>query len=167
MAELLNLRELMEEAGCSPRQVLDVGAGTGSSLVLFREADRLVCIDRSAGMAARIRRIPVRPVDVIRADACRLPLQTGSVEFVSGIGLTEYLADTGAFLDESKRVLRTGGCLLTTVAPPCFWNTLRNTMGHRIRAIRDGDFETAILARGFRVLGKKRTCMQIQYLLGA
>lgn len=96
----------------SARLVLDVAGGTG--IVGARLDRRVICLDSSAGMAAiAATRLPGQ---VVRGDATRLPLATGSVDAVTAIWLLHLLDEqsTAAALAAAARVLRPGGTLITT-----------------------------------------------------
>lgn len=98
------------------RRVVDVGCGTGIVTGRLRAPGRRVFgADRSTGMlrlaSARL------PGAVVRSDAAALPLADASVDAVTMLWLLHLLdADTvGRVLAEAVRVLRPGGCVVTTV----------------------------------------------------
>ncbi len=94
--------------------VLDVCCGTGDMLRAFaagRPAPaRLIGVDFAAGMlAAGTFETGGVPVQVLRADALRLPLASAAVDVVSCAFGVRNFADLQAGLNELSRVLRPGG----------------------------------------------------------
>ncbi len=99
--------------------VLDVGCGAGgASLQLLRRAPslRVVAIDASHAVIA-IARATARDaglgdrIDFCRADAKRLPFRGGSFDLVLSDSLLRRLSAPLPMLNESARVLRSGGAL--------------------------------------------------------
>jgi demethylmenaquinone methyltransferase/2-methoxy-6-polyprenyl-1,4-benzoquinol methylase len=119
-------RRALERAGLAPgMRVLDVGCGTGviSQLAVQIVGDRtaVVSVDPSAGMREEARRR--RSIEVVEGVAEKLPVATGSVDFlVMGYAL-RHVADLRAGFDEFRRVLRPGGrlLLLEITAPESNW----------------------------------------------
>ena len=96
--------------------VLDVGAGSGRSTALLLAASRprrVVGVDLSAGMLARARRRLGDPrVELVRADATRLPFPDDTFDMVTSLWMQETLPDPLAGLRECLRVLRPGGTVV-------------------------------------------------------
>jgi SAM-dependent methyltransferase len=86
------------------RPILDVGCGTGSAALAAGAG--AVGVDASPTMAARTRD---RGVAVVRGDALRLPVRSGSVGAVRCDRVLYHLDDPGAALAEASRALRRGG----------------------------------------------------------
>ena len=104
-------RRLVELAG-NPRDVLDLCCGTGDIARMFRA--HVVGVDFTHEMlqVARRRRPPTL-LQLVQADALRLPFLDNSFDVVSvGYGLRN-LADVEHGLREMLRVLRPGGKLLS------------------------------------------------------
>jgi SAM-dependent methyltransferase len=106
--------------------VLDVGAGTGVNLPYFEKATRVVAIEPSAPMRARLQRkaeqvsVPVEVCDATaEAQPCLEPTVIGfdAVADASFDAVVFTLAlctipDPGAALAEARRVLKLGGQLV-------------------------------------------------------
>lgn len=113
MATLLPAREGL--------RVVDLGCGPGVStmeLARLRPRDVLVGLDRAGRMLAeaqrclRAARLPAHRVAWVRADVTRLPFATASVDALTGHSFLYLLPDRQAALDEMRRVLRPGGCVV-------------------------------------------------------
>jgi SAM-dependent methyltransferase len=145
-----------------PDPVVDVGTGAGSSLDVFPDAWRVKCLDASKPMLLRAARR--RRIAAVAGDANRLPFRGGSVRLLSVVGLTEYIGDHAAFLEQAGSTLAAGGYLLITVASLNAFNILRNGLGHALHLVRPGQWEARMHGAGFVCLGKKASLLQVQYL---
>lgn len=97
-----------------PRQVLDLGcaAGSGSRHLARRfRNSRVIGLDASFAMlqqAKKKRALFSRP-SLLQGDACRMPLQDGSIDLVFANMLLPWIDDRPACLSEIARVLRKDG----------------------------------------------------------
>jgi SAM-dependent methyltransferase len=104
-------RRLVEQA---TGEVLEIGAGTGRNLPLYRTATRVVALEPGPGMRARARRaaraarVAVEVVDG-RAEDLRFPDATFDTVVASLVLCT--VPDLAQTLAEARRVLRPGGAL--------------------------------------------------------
>lgn len=100
--------------GGASGEVLEIGAGTGRNLSLYRKATRVVAMEPNPAMRARAedraRSVPV-PVEVIEGRAEELPLQDASFDTVVASLVLCSVSDPGRALTEAHRVLRPGGTL--------------------------------------------------------
>ena len=109
---------LAETTDLSGARVLEVGCGPGARLPgLARRVGptgTVVGLDAAAGMVGAARS---RGGSVVRGDARRLPLATGSVDAVCALDVLELFsaADLAAVLGEVRRVLRPDGRLCAVV----------------------------------------------------
>jgi SAM-dependent methyltransferase len=117
--------------------VLEVGCGTGHWLALLAARGHdVVGVEPAPGMRALAReRLP--GVTVHDASAERLPLDTGSVARVVVVNALHHFADRQAFLREARRVLASGGGLLTVGLDPhtgldrwCVYDSFEGTLAH-------------------------------------
>jgi len=98
------------------RRVLDVGCGTGATVLAEARAcpgATVVGVDISGEMIARAKRA-IGPdlaarVSVMVADAARLPFERASFDVVTGHSFLYLLQDRADVLAEVARVLRPGG----------------------------------------------------------
>jgi SAM-dependent methyltransferase len=100
------------------RQVLEVGCGAGHWVHILRDsATAIVGLDPSAGMlrVARTRLVGAR---LIRARAEALPCRASGFDRVFCVNALHHFTDPAAFLREARRVLVTGGGLLTIGLDP-------------------------------------------------
>jgi ubiquinone/menaquinone biosynthesis C-methylase UbiE len=95
--------------------VLEIGGGTGTNLVHYRDVDRVTIAEPDPFMRSRIgpkledARVPV---EVSAAGAEALPFPDGSFDSVVSTLVLCTVPDQEAALDEVRRVLRPGGRLL-------------------------------------------------------
>lgn len=98
--------------------LVDVACGTGIVSELLKAPGRTVIgVDAAAGMLALARPRLGGEGRVLRGDATRLPLATGSVDAVTFMWLLHLVdeAVVAEVIAEAARVLRPGGVLVTTV----------------------------------------------------
>ncbi len=97
-----------------PRQILDLGCATGTgSRQLARQfrRSRVIGLDASFAMLQQVKKgqtLLAKP-SVLQGDACRLPLQNGSIDLVFANMLLPWIGDHPACLSEIARVLRKDG----------------------------------------------------------
>ena len=91
--------------------VVEIGAGTGANLEWYRGVDRLVLVEPSPSMRARLAAV-AGDAEVVDATADRLPLTDASVDAVVATLVLCSVPDQPAALAEVRRVLRPGGSLL-------------------------------------------------------
>ena len=113
----------------TPGRALDVGCGGGGNTGVLRDlgwrVSGLEYSPAAAGLATS------RGLDVVRADARRLPFADGSMDLVMSTDMWEHIEDDEAVARETHRVLRPGGRLL--VAVPCsmsLWSGHDVALGH-------------------------------------
>ena len=100
-------------------RVLDVAAGTGlvTAEIIRRYGCRVVAVDQSEEMLSRARRKQQRDprlagsVEVVRAEAERLPFADGEFDALTVGYLFRYVDDTAATVHELARVVRPGGTI--------------------------------------------------------
>jgi SAM-dependent methyltransferase len=109
------LERLWEGAHLAPNTcVLDIGAGTGRiAIPLARRGCRVVAVEPAAGMLAQLRsKGSDTSVLAVVAEGARLPFPNGYFDAVVIARLMYLTPDWRAILDETHRVLATGGGLL-------------------------------------------------------
>jgi SAM-dependent methyltransferase len=104
-------RRLVEQAA---GEVLEIGAGTGRNLPLYRTATRVVALEPGPGMRARANHAAQAarvPVEVIDATAEHPPFPDAAFDTVVASLVLCTVPDLAQTLAEARRVLRPGGTL--------------------------------------------------------
>jgi len=165
-------RQLVERCGLSPgERVLDLCTGTGEQALQFaRTGSRVVGLDFSRGMLRRARakaRAQGLRLDLVEADASRLPFREGSFDLVicayAFYELRGELRERA--LAEMARVLRLGGrAVLVEHEPPrnplvrlLFYMRIYAAGAREARAFLRED--VAIVGRYFARAGKELLSM--------
>lgn len=120
----------------TPGNALDIGAaGGGNTRVLRAHGWRPIALEY-AETAAKIAR--ERGIDVMRADARKLPVASESVDLVTAFDVLEHIEEDDEAAAEITRVLRPGGTAL--IAVPCdmaLWSAHDEAVGHVRRYTRE------------------------------
>jgi SAM-dependent methyltransferase len=96
--------------GAPGRRLADIGGGTGNyALALKREGWEPVVVDRSPAMLARA---AAKGLEVVEADAQKLPFEDESFDAAMMISMLHHVEDPSVALAEARRVLRRGGRLV-------------------------------------------------------
>ena len=116
--------QLMELAGGARGKVIvDAGSGFGmvSNLLASWGAERVLSVELHEPMARSHARLNATHfpqlagrVMHVRGDTSHLPLRSGSADMVLSIEAISHYFDVDGFLDESARVLRSGGQLVVS-----------------------------------------------------
>jgi SAM-dependent methyltransferase len=120
-------RELrrLPESGCA----LDIGAAAGGNTrVLQAHGWQVLALDCSETAVSICRR---RGIDVLRADARRLPVKSNAFDLVIAFDVLEHIDEDCLVAAEIARVLRPGGAALISV--PCdmtLWSAHDDATGH-------------------------------------
>lgn len=154
------LAALLQQIELPLHRHLDVGSGTGDALALFPAARWRVCVDASPAMLARLRAAPK-----LAARAEHLPFRGQSFDFITAIGVSEYVADVAAFFRESRRVLTPEGFFLFTTAPPKPGNYARQILGEPLHFLRSAEVAAHLTRSGWRLLAQRRSWLQEQWLV--
>jgi SAM-dependent methyltransferase len=124
---------------------LDIGCGEGSNTrALIRLGARMCAIDVAPTFVRHARDAQsADPLDIAYfvADATDLPFAPGSFDFATAFMSMMDMADQGAALRETARVLRPGGFLQFSILHPCF------VPPHR-RVLREADGTTRAVEIG-------------------
>lgn len=160
--EKTGLRFLLEHFSHFPSFLLDIGTGAGDTLEMFPSSLPIIGLDASLKMLLQARK--KRPIYGVVGYATQLPFKNRCIEWVSAIGLTEYLSNLYSFLDEICRILLPGGYFLVTISPPHFLNRMRKVLGHPLFLLSPSEWEREVAHRGMILLRKTKTGLQWQYL---
>jgi len=125
-------------AGYSPAvrpRILDVGCGTGGTLVAVREQGQTIGCDQSPDALRLCRQRRLRNLVASRAES--LAFRSGSVDVVLSCDVLEHIARDDLALAEMCRVLAPGGILIATApAYPGLWSSHDEILGYLRRYTR-------------------------------
>lgn len=157
----LSIRPELLPSGPQTR-VLDVGCGDGRHIL---EAARRGCfavgVDYDPGELAKARlRLRGQRVDLVAADASRLPFRDCGFDAVICTETLEHLPDDGGAMREIARTLASGGTLLGAVPSHftelLYWRLSRGywqTPGGHLRIYRPRQLSAALRHAGLTVTG--------------
>lgn len=114
------LRLVSERAGKSNLRILELGCGTGATLVAVGEfGHTMVGVDISTGMLSktkdRIRNQQNKNLFCCQADIEILPFQSNSFDLLMCIGVLQYLESFNSCVSEISRVLKDRGTAVVTL----------------------------------------------------
>lgn len=96
----------------TPRQILDVGTGTGAMLeklhLLFPEAG-MTGIDIAPNMCHQAEQKLGASADIVNCDATELPFISGKFDLIVSASALQWVGDLSSALFEMRRVIRKGG----------------------------------------------------------
>lgn len=157
--ERKQLVKLLQQIDISLDTHLDLGSGSGDTLTLFSKYETQVCVDASLAM---LQHSPAAIKVLARAEC--LPFADHSFDFVTSIGLLEYIAAAEKFLTEVKRVLKSGGLFLFTSTPSNVANQMRLILGERLYYLSEKEVMMLLHKSGWVIRGAGRSWMQQQWL---
>ena len=137
----------------APRNLLDIGTGTGRILQLFAAQIGFgLGVDLSREMLAVARanldRTSLRNCQVRLADMYHLPLPAGGFEAATLHNVLHYADDPAAVLAEAARVLAPGGRLVVIDFAPHQLEFLRRDHAHRRLGFADAEIREWFAAAG-------------------
>jgi len=140
-------------AGYSPAvrpRILDVGCGTGGTLVAVREQGQTIGCDQSPDALRLCRQRRLRNLVASRAES--LAFRSGSVDVVLSCDVLEHIARDDLALAEMCRVLAPGGILIATApAYPGLWSSHDEILGYLRRYTRRA-LAQSVKAAGLEIL---------------
>ena len=147
---------ILERVGALPADatIADVGCSTGYLLEDVRAAypaASLVGVDLIGAGLEKAHRL-VASAQLVRADACDLPIADDRVDAVVSANLLEHVPDDRRALREFRRVLRPGGRVVIVVpAGPGTYDYYDRFLGHERRYAR-GELAAKCAEAGLEVL---------------
>ncbi len=112
-------------AGLSPRNILDLGCGTGhftQALAARYPAADIYGLDLALGMLEYARRHSTGNLHWIGGDAEKLPLASGSIDLLFSSLAIQWCTELPSLFREMRRVVRPGGLILfSTLADGTLW----------------------------------------------
>ncbi|MDT5011173.1 MAG: hypothetical protein QOH57_2790 [Mycobacterium sp.] len=136
---------------CAGRDVLEAGCGEGYGADLIADvARRVIGLDYDETTVAHVRACYPR-VDVRHGNLAALPLPDGSVDVVVNFQVIEHLWDQQQFVEECRRVLRTGGLLMMSTPNRITFSPGRDTPVNpfHTRELDARELTDLLLAGGF------------------
>ena len=114
------------------KKILEVGLGTGRYTKILMHNNDITGLDRNIHLCE----LPVKLYEGDATEITRL-VKDEKFDFVVSIWMTEYLnpQQLGLFFAESKKTLRPGGKLITTVISPYGFGFLYITLAKKLRKI--------------------------------
>ena len=159
------LRAMVRALPRKPDRVLDLGVGCGDALAEApSDATVRLGVDLNAGMLRRAAK-RLRDASFVRADVRDLPIRGGSFDLVLCVGLAEYFRDEDELMRTVGELLAPDGHAVFTMSPVGGLTLSRRLLGHRVFSKREEDVEAGLRRRGFHVVTKTRTALQVQYLI--
>ncbi len=161
LAELENLTTLIPQQ--SFQKQLDLGTGPGFTFSKLRRAEWCCISDLSLDMVKQAKASEKRPGACLNANSA-LPFRDTSFDFITAVGLLEYLSDPTVFFDETFRIARPDGFMLFTSSPRSWKTALRRLSGEKVRGMEKQDVQKMIERCGWEICEMQESWMQMQWL---
>jgi SAM-dependent methyltransferase len=164
--EIMAVNSLLTEIPDNSFEIVgDIGTGRGHSLELIPDQARLkFALDNCMEMIIHTRvRFP--GIYFSRAEALHLPIKNAIFDLILCIGLLEYVYDMERLLNQINAALKAEKYLLITQSPRHILNYLRYLTGHKLYTRNTVFVEKCFNLSGFKIIGRKTTLIQQQYLL--
>ena len=130
--------------------VVEIGAGTGNFLALFKEvAERLVALDLTRAMLVEARRH--HDMELVQGDGARLPFRSGSIDLVASAQAFHHMFEPIPILKEMRRVAKPTGAVLVVdqVAPE---SIEKAAMMNQLDVLRDPSHAVSRPPSAFRIM---------------
>jgi len=143
------------------RRILDVGCGSGATMLVLRQFGWVVGLDPSPAALSLSR--SRGHTTLLQGDALRLPVRDESFDLVTALDVVEHLPDDLGVLREFYRVLtpEEGMLLLTVPAYQFLWSEHDEALNH-LRRYTAGELRKRVTAAGFTI---RRLSYAITFLL--
>ncbi len=162
--ECHHIQQIIEEYDISPQRLLDIGTGIGDTLNILPDNKFKIGLDNAFNMVEKLTR-EKKDWIFLQADGSSLPFTSESFDFISAIGVCEYIKNKPEFLNEIKKAMIDDSYCLITIAPTSFINFMRNFLGNRIYTVSIKKWRDILNQSGLKILAEKHSVMQSQYLL--
>jgi trans-aconitate methyltransferase len=164
--ESVNQKSLLQQIQKSNLETVgDIGCGSGHSLHhLAAISNKRYAIDSCYDMLCTCKS-RYKDVHLICTDAGNSSLQANSFDLLICVGLTEYIPDLNLLFFNLYQSIKPEGYLLITTSPPNFITNVRKLLGPTIYVNNAKKFESLLKDIPFKILDKRSTISQTQYLL--
>jgi SAM-dependent methyltransferase len=112
-------RDFFDYRSFGGKSVLEIGIGLGTDIKQFARSGATVAgadiTDRHLELTQLNFDLEGLPIDLVKADAVKLPFDDDTFDCVHSFGVLHHIPDIGAVLKEIRRVLKPGGVLQTAV----------------------------------------------------
>lgn len=134
----------------APREILDVGCGTGTMLQHLSAYGNTTGADADAEAVYFCRRRGLE--NVLQLTDATLPFERGAFDLVTMLDVLEHIDDDLGMLGEVFRVLKPDGLLLATVPAYRFLWGAQDEISHHKRRYRAKELEARLEQAGFSLL---------------
>lgn len=140
---------------------LDIGCGTGHSILLITSCNNKIGIDKNLNMAKKALKNSNAPIVV--ADTRFLPFRNKIFDFFTMIGVSEYLENLDILFQELDRTGVPHYFLLITISPPSIFTKLRGMTGHKLYP-RNSNFKNDLKNSGYHIVDSQTCYSQVAFL---
>ena len=145
--------------------VCDIGSGRGHSLNLLPETAKIrFAVDNCSDMI-NLSRDQFNDVFFLESDAHFLPFRPDAFDLIVCVGLVEYLPDIDPLLSQFNCILKPDRYLVITSSPQNFITYSRYLLGPKLYPGNSDKFESVLKNHCFKIIKKRSTISQHQYLL--
>lgn len=132
-----------------PRQILDVGCGTGTMLQYLARFGQAQGVDTDAGAIAFCRERGVTQVRQVGDPP--LPFAAGTFDLITALDVIEHIDDDRGMLRELYRITRPGGRLLFSVPAYRFLWGPQDEISHHKRRYVAPEIRARVTGAGYRL----------------
>jgi SAM-dependent methyltransferase len=162
------IRQTVQRRFPNARSVLEIGCGTGFTLLALRDALPRAALTATElfpeGLEFARRRVPEAHFEQLDARDTRYE---GAFDLVGAFDVLEHIDDDGAVLRAMRRALRPGGGLIVTVPQhPSLWSAA-DEVAHHERRYRRRELVGRVEDAGFRIVEVTSFVMLLLPLMAA
>ena len=147
-------REIIQEAlrrnlATSDNEILDVGCGPGGNIYALQNFGRVTGLDLAEEALQFAKDLGF--VQLIKSDACNMPLPDASFDLVSSLDVLEHINNDEKVMTGVMRLLKSDGIFLVTVpAFPWLWSAHDEAL-HHVRRYTKQELLLKLKRAGFKI----------------